>query len=257
MRKRLPYIAAAALALLAIVEAGQALLAKGGAPGQADWRAAADEVRAGLKDGDLIVFAPRWADQVGRSHLGDVMPLEMVAHADTDRYARIWEVAIRGAHSDELAGAKQVRESYHGRVRVTLYEKPREEVLYDFTSHAATARVIAGRAEPRTLEVDYRPRRGILAPAPASIEFSDVPLGGKLVGYTGLHDYFSRKNSDAPVDFVVRIDGAEKLRVRHQNDEGWRRFEIVTPAGSHAVQFEISSPSPAWRTFGFHAEVRK
>jgi hypothetical protein len=255
--KRAHVLAACALGLLALVETAQALLGPRRVASEADWRAAAEEVRGKLQTGDLIVFAPYWADQTGRSFLGDVMPAEMAAHADTDRYARIWEVSIRGARNEETKGLARVRETTHGRVRVALYEKPTAEVLYDFSSHFATAHVISGHVEPRTLEVDYRPRRGLLAPSPASIEFSDVPLGGKLVGYTGLHDYFSRKNSDTPVDFIVFIDGAEKLRIKHRNEDNWRRFEIKTDGGTHTVRFEVNAANPAWRTFGFHAESRK
>src|SRR5436309_773344 len=50
--------------------------------------------------------------------------------------------------------------------------------------------------ERRTLEVDYAPRRGILAPVDGTLvtrlEYADVPLGAQLIGYTALHDYFSR-----------------------------------------------------------------
>ena len=45
-----------------------------------------------------------------------------------------------------------------------------------------------------------------------------------MVGYTGLHDYYSRKNGDGPVDFRVFVDEAKALDVRHKNDDGWRRF---------------------------------
>jgi hypothetical protein len=169
-------------------------------------------------------------------------------------------------------------------VRVALYEKDAVAVSYDFTSHAADARVTetAGSGEspcyrdnqgfrctaaliaPRTLEVDYRPHRGILAPVDGArtthIDFTEVPLGATLVGYTGIHDYYSRKNADGPVDFRVIIDGRERAHVVARNADGWRRFTIDTAGENgtrHSVRFAISAPDPAWRTFGFHAEVRR
>jgi hypothetical protein len=278
---RLAAALAVALAALALVETAVALTAPARAPAAADWEAAAAEVRAAFADGDLIVFAPAWADQVGRAHLE--VPVEMAGRADADRYRRVWEVSIRGAHAPEAAGARLVRQTRHGRVTVALFEKPSVTVGYDFTARLDEARVTqvygsdeqpcyrdgpgfhcAGtRIERRTLEVDYRPHRGILCPAVAArttrIEFAEVPLGAQLVGYTGLHDYYSRKNADGPVDLRVFIDGRERLAVRHQNRDGWRRFSVDTrgeSGGAHRVRFEVSAPQPAWRTFGFHAETR-
>jgi hypothetical protein len=285
--------AALLVGALATYESAAALTAPARVAAEADWEAAADEVRAGFQPGDLIVFAPAWVDQIGRAHLGDRIPVEMAARADDDRYRRVWEVSIRGARAPDTEGLARVRASEHGRVAVALYEKSAVEPLYDFTAHATEARVTdahpsgkderpcfaegpagfrcAGvRVEPRTLEIDYQPRRGILAPAllgrVIAIEFPDVPLGAHLVGYTGLHDYISRlrvwqqvpggRAADWPVDFRVLIDGKKQLEVRHLNSDGWRRFTVDTAPGRHTVRFEISAPDPSWRTFGFHAEAR-
>jgi hypothetical protein len=277
---RVPILLASALVALALTEAAAALYGPLRVAGDADWEAAASEVRAEFTDGDLIVFAPAWADQVGRSHFD--VPVAMAGRADADRYRRVWEVAIRGAHAPEAAGARRVRESVHGRVTVTLYEKPAVTVLADFTARLDEAiatqdgdrpcyrdggggfRCGSTRVEARTLEVDYRPHRGILCPVDAArvtrIEYSAAPLGTTLVGYTGIHDYYSRKNADGPVDFKVFIDERERLSVRARNADGWRRFTVDTAAEAgtaHTVRFEVSSPQPAWRTFGFHAETRK
>ena len=65
------------------------------------WAAAADAVRARHEPGDLIVFAPRWADPIGRMHLGDLIPVDMAARMDAAGYARIWEVSVRGERSPE------------------------------------------------------------------------------------------------------------------------------------------------------------
>ncbi len=286
MKNRIAVVMTLALGGLATWESAAALYAPERVARDADWDAAADEVRANFRDGDLIVFAPAWVDQIGREHLGDKISVEMAGHADTDRYARIWEVSIRGARAADTAGLTRAQLHEHGKVAVALYEKKAATVLYDFTSHAGEARVTdatksgsderpcfaerppgfrcAGvRVEPRTLEVDYQPRRGILTPAllgrVIALEFPDVPLGAQLVGYTGLHDYYSRKNSDGPVDFRVLVDGREMFKWRHHNADNWRRFTVDTGAlagGRHTVRFEVSAPDPAWRTFGFHAEAR-
>lgn len=282
---RISIILAAAIALLALVETGAALTAHARVATDEDWRAAAAEVRGEFTSGDLIAFAPYWAGQTGRSVLGDLVGVEMAGRSDADRYARVWEVSIRGARAPETAGARLVRESRHGRVRVALYEKPSVHVVWDFTAHADEARVTqsaannetpcygdvgsgyrcAGtRVERRTLEIDYRPRRGWLVPADGGrlthVSYSEAPLGSALVVYAGIHDYFARKNADGLVDFAVSVDGRELMHTRIGNADGWRRFELDTRALAgtrHAVRFDVYAADPAWRNFGFHAEARQ
>jgi len=119
------------------------------------------------------------------------------------------------------------------------------------------------RVERRTLEIDYQPRRGLLVPAdnrPTTLGWNEVPLGGTLVVYAGLHDYYARKSASGLVDFSVDVDGVEKLRARIGNDDGWRRFDVDTRALAgtrHAVTFHVSAARPAWRNLGFHAEARR
>ncbi len=280
MSRRTAAILAALVALVALVETGTALTARSRVATDADWEAAAAEVRGDFRAGDVIAFAPAWVDQIGRAHLGDLVTVEMAGRSDADRYARVWEVSIRGAHAPDAAGARLVHESRHGNVRVALWEKPATPVVYDFTANAADARVLRGeqpcfgdpthgwlcggqRVERRTLEIDYRPRRGFEVPAdrtPTTLGFTEVPLGGALVVYAGLHDYYARKSADGLVDFSVDIDGVEKLRARIGNDDGWRRFDVDTRAlagGRHSVTFHVSAANPAWRNFGFHAEARR
>ena len=290
--KRVTFILFILFAVLSVGETQLGLFAPYRVPSESDWKAAAAAVRAGYQPGDLIVFAPTWSDQVGRSYLGDLVTLEMAGRADEDHYGRIWEVAVRGARAPETKGTKLERENSYGRVQVALYRKaPPVTVNYDFTAQLAQARLTqvppggAGNEVPcyvnsqdhddgfqcasthvgrRTLEIDYRPRRGILVPVDGNrttrLEFDAVPLGKTLILYTGIHDYFSRKNAKGPVHFVVFIDDQPMVSLDQDNDHGWQRFTLDTAswAGAlHHVRFEISAPSPAWRTFGFHAEARQ
>ena len=280
MTERAAVIFAALIALLAIVETGVAVTARSRVATAAEWEAAAAEVRAGFQPGDVIAFAPAWVDQIGRAHLGDLVTVEMAGRSDVDRYARVWEVSIRGARSPDARGARLVRTTQHGHVRVALYEKPATPIVYDFTAGAADARVLRGdqpcfgdpksgwacggqHVERRTLEVDYKPRRGLLVPAdrrPTTLGYSEVPLGSTLVVYAGMHDFYARKSADGLVDFSVDVDGVEKLRARIGNDDGWRRFDLDTRALAgtrHTVTFHVSAANPAWRNFGFHAEARR
>ena len=294
MKERAPtlaLVAAAAVALLALVETAVALTAGARVAPAADWEAAAAEVRAGFAPGDVIAFAPAWVDQIGRAHLGDLVTVEMAGRPDADRYARVWEVSIRGARADDAAGAQLVKESRHGQVRVALYEKSSAHVIFDFTARADDARVTqtpggapptganetpcyadagpswrcpGSRVERRTLEIDYRPRRGLLAQADSGrtthLGYSDVPLGATLVVYAGIHDYFARKNGNGVVDFTVVVDGKPLLTTRVANADNWKRYDLDTRAlagGRHTVRFDLTAADPAWRNLGFHAEARQ
>lgn len=289
-----------AVALLAIVESAMAVVGPGRAPSEGDWTAAAAQVRGGFQPGDLIVFAPEWTGAVGRKHLGDLIPPEMAARADASRYARVWELSIRGAHAPETSESGTFPSgsaTWHGRVKVALYTRSSAvRPLFDFTAHLGEARVSqtapespggpderscalqpgsptafrcsgSNTVEARTLEVDFAPRRGVLAPADGTrttrLEWESVPLGNSIVGWTGIHDWHSRKFGAGPVDFKLFVDGAQLYSARLDNSRdnaGWRPFTVATlrHAGTpHAIRVEISAPAGASeRRLGFHVESR-
>src|SRR6185503_16174479 len=58
--RRAAAILVALVALVAVVETGSALTARSRVATDADWEAAAAEVRAGFQPGDVIAFAPAW-----------------------------------------------------------------------------------------------------------------------------------------------------------------------------------------------------
>ncbi|CAN5903387.1 hypothetical protein BH11MYX4_BH11MYX4_54950 [soil metagenome] len=73
-----------------------------------DWAAARDAVKAEAKPDDLVIFAPFWVDPIGREQLGDELAgLRREARPDESRFARAFEVGIRGAHRPELEGWKK------------------------------------------------------------------------------------------------------------------------------------------------------
>jgi hypothetical protein len=82
-------VVAALVAVLAVVETVTATVAPALAPKDADWAAAAAEVRAGFRPGDLIVAAPDWADPIMRLHLGDLVPVPVAGRMDDARFGRV------------------------------------------------------------------------------------------------------------------------------------------------------------------------
>jgi hypothetical protein len=289
---RAALLAVAAISLLAAVETAVALIAPARAPTDADWTAAAAEVRAGFRPGDLIVAAPRWADAILRVHLGDLIPAEVAGRLDDERFGRVWEVSQRGARAAETAGAPVISERRAGRLTVRLVERPAAAVGYDFVASWADARVSrrsnagAGAGSdvdcentgdriqcpgigynfvrPQMVEVDQRLRRALLAqPVPQStvvIEYPMVQLGRTLVVATGLHHTWMRKEASGPVDMRVVVGTEADVSFTTGNDDGWvvHRIDTSARAGKLAVvRFEITSPQPYARHFAFAAEVRE
>lgn len=282
-KRVLAALAIAVVLPLAIVESIAAWRLPSRVPTASDWESAQARVRSEHKDGELIVFAPAWLDQIGRSHLGDRMPLSMVGRASEDRYGRVWVVGLRNAVADAVRGGTLVSSERFGQLTVSLWEKPSVKVLYDFVESWDQARISVlrgaddkpclvegpearkcpqSKVERRTAEVDYQPRRSLLVPIEAGattrIEY-DVTLGSKLVVFVGLHDYYARKSADGKLDVRVSIDGAELRHVEHGNNSGWQRLAIDTPGmtGQHTVRIDVSAKSAAWRIAAIAAEVQQ
>ena len=293
MSSRWPLALAAALVALATVETAASLVRPTRVASDGDWRAAADEVRAGFHEGDLIAFAPAWADQTGRRWLGDLIPRAIAGRSSDDRFARVWVVSIRGGTYAETPATSPAIDHAHGRVRVQMYNRTSVAVGEDFTADLSAARVTqvptdgSGDERPcfaatpdgrndrddgftcastrvgrRTLEIDYRPRLGVLVPADGALttrlEWPAIAMGKELRVWSGIHDYYARKNADAPAQLSVLVDGVPQARVE-VNNRGWQPLSVDTRAfagTTHAVRFDISARAPAWRNVGFHAEVR-
>jgi len=238
------------VAAVALAEVGAQALTAWRVPSDDEWEAAAAHVRTSFQPGDGIVFAPAWVDPIGRLHLGSLVPVEEAARSDRSRQGRIWEVSTRGAeHPDARGRVAETR--IFGGVRVRRIERRAAAVLFDFAEAAPDRR--------RVGEVGFLPYDCIHAPPPATLDFADVPIGGRIAIGGGLHDYVARYRSNAPITLEVLLDGKSIARERFDN-AGWRRVAIDTTssAGRRAqVSFRISAKKPPSRAFCFHAEVHR
>src|SRR5262245_48056846 len=131
LRRRARAVAPAAPAVILVAIALWEIIAATwtSAPGDDAWAAAEAVVRARYQRGDLIVFAPAWADPIGRLHLGDLIPIDVAARMDAARFGRIWEVAIGVARAPETAGLAPTEDTGADGVAVRLYVRPPAEVL--------------------------------------------------------------------------------------------------------------------------------
>ena len=289
--RRAGLLASVAIVILALAETAVALIAPLRASTDADWRAAAQDVRAGFRPGDLIVAAPAWADPILRVHLGDLIPAEVAGRLDDERFGRVWEIAQRGAHADAAKRGQVTRARRVGPLTVKLVERVPEIVHYDFVARWTDAQVsrrdgagnvmacrsIGDRVQcpdisynfvrRQIVEVDTQLRQALLAqPVPGAtvvVEWTAAPLGRSLVVAAGLHNVWMRKEARGPVDLRVTVGtgpGAVQTTFTTRNDDGWNRVRIDTSPfrGRPApVRFEITSPAPYARHFAFAAEARE
>src|SRR5262249_46140019 len=238
----------------AVVETSVALVAPALAPKDRDWKAAAAEVRAGFRPGDLIVAAPVWADSIMRLHLGDLVPRDVAARFDDARFGRVWEISQRGARAPEAARGTVALERRFGPLTLRRVERPPAEITYDFLQHWTDARVtrtFLGRPEIpcpwsndrfqcpdigfnfvrlQTVEVDMTIPRALLGKpvetAAVAMEYRGVTPGRELVAATGLHDVGQRKAGQGVVNRRVVGAGAPAATITATNDSGWQLTAI-------------------------------
>lgn len=230
-------------------------------PDDTGWAQAAAVVRAGYRPGDLIVFAPAWAEPIGRLHLGDLISLDDAARMDAARYARIWELSIRDARAPDTGGLTPAFQERVGGVAVRRYEQTPVTVLSDVRGALASARVEgAGRPTLELAELGFTPRRCVqIVPTPgrpARITFPGLELGAVLVGHVGLADVFTRRDIRAPGRLEIEIGGRRIADVTVGVDDGWVRFEARTSPGPADVTF-VASASASQRQICFAAEARR
>jgi len=253
---------AAALVLVALWEIAATRCAATSVPGDDAWADASSVVRAGFRRGDLIVFAPRWIDPVGRLHLGDLLGVDDAARMDAARYARIWELSIRGARAPETRELDPAVDESRGGVRVRRYDQPPATIVADVRDRVTTARVEPGTRAPalELAEVGFAPHRCVmLVPSrdrPARVVFPQLPLGRELVGYVGIADVFTRREDRAPTTLDVELAGRVIASATAGVDDGWVRFAATTSPGAQDVAFVARADSPG-RLVCFAAEARQ
>jgi hypothetical protein len=109
----------------------------------------------------------------------------------------------------------------------------------------------------------YRGRRCIWAQPgqgkQTRIVFEGVTLGDRIVGHGALPYFLERESDGTPVELTVSVAGELLGKFRHEDGEGWKRFEFSTAqyAGqTHDVEFTTSSKRSHQREFCFQADVR-
>ena len=117
---------------VALLELGMHLSQVGSVVRDDDWARAKTEVERRAKPEDLVAFAPRWVDPVGREHFGpELATFDREAYPDVTRFPRALEVSIRGEHLDDLRGWRSVDVQKVGGITITTLENPTPVALKD------------------------------------------------------------------------------------------------------------------------------
>jgi len=157
----------------------------------AHWNAARDAVKAEAKPGDLVLFAPFWADPLGRRAFGDELAgIKTEARADESRFARAFEVSIRGAHRRELAQWRKVSERRVGPITIGLYENPSPaKVLADVLDKVSPEHMTVARVDASGTESPCGWQRGVGQPGGLAVPQGPAVPGDRFVcpggGYVG------------------------------------------------------------------------
>jgi hypothetical protein len=256
VKKPLAAAPALLLVLVAVWEIVATVHDAGAVPGDDAWERAATALREAYKPGELIVFAPDWADPVGRLHVGDLIPVEMAARMDAAKYGSIWELAIRHAQAPEVAGLEAVTSTDFAGVTLRHYERTPAIVVDD--ALAREPKSDGARPTLELAEVGFAPHRcwQIVPPAHGKVTITiPMTLGTKLVGYVGLADVFKRRDIRTPGELEIHA-GAASADVVAGIDDGWVRFELATTPGATDVTFIAKAISPE-RLICFAAEARQ
>jgi hypothetical protein len=220
-----------------------------------DWQAARAYVAAQSKPEDLVAFAQRWADPIGREELGpSIATVAREARADETRFPRAFEVAIRGAHLPALAKWRRAAEERFGGVTVTTWENPSPaHVKDDLVSDVEAARVRVSRIEGDhetdcPLAHGGMQTGGLGAGTPVPADRFACP-GGGFVGASILEDsnYYPRRCIDA-----APFGGRAVLRLRFLGVHFGRLLH-----GYHSlyVEAEHSQKAPVDTTFSVDGTV--
>jgi len=187
----------------------------------ADWIAARDAIKAEVRPDDLVLFAPFWADPLGRRFFGDELAgLDREARPDETRFARAFEVGIRGKHREELEGWKKVSEKQAGKVTVGVYENPAPaKVITDLLKLVGPERVSVARVDGAA-ESPCAWQRGAGQPGGLGVPQGPAVPGDKFVcsaGYVGLAVLHALDHHPHLCLFASGMGGGATLRIKFAN----------------------------------------
>ncbi len=133
-------------------------------PTRPQWQAAADAARAATKPGDVVIVAPRWAEQHGRmamasygapriditaapgstAELDAAFDVHVAARADLETATRVLELAIRGKDDPLVKGWTLENEQRFGDVALRIFANPHpQKLIRDLVDEVDTTAIVS------------------------------------------------------------------------------------------------------------------
>lgn len=160
-----------------------------------DWIAAREALKAEVGPDDLVLFEPFWVDPIGRRFFGDALaPMQHEARPDESRFARVFEVSIRGKRDEALARWHLASERKVGAITVRLLENPSPvKVETDLLARIDPEHVNVSRIDGNGVETPCTWQRGagqpggLGVPQGPAIPGDKFNCSGGFVGAAVLH----------------------------------------------------------------------
>ena len=241
---------------------------------ESDWDAAREAVKTDFKSDDVVLFAPFWADPIGREHFGDDLAgVKKEAAPDETRFARAWEVSIRGAHRPEIAGWKKVSERTVGKITIGLYENPAPaKPKTDLVELVKRGQVSVSRVDhnvevPCTFQHGPGQPGGLGVPQGPAVPGDRWVCGGAYVGVAVLHALDHHPHlcifvtpSPPPgairirfkdVDFGDALHGHSGIQWMDERNGGGDRITTTFSFEDHFLGTAIHRAGSGWVNFEF------
>jgi hypothetical protein len=231
-----------------------------------EWTQAKAAVESEWKPGDLVVFAPSWAEPLGREYFGaSLAGTRDQARPDESRYARAFEVSMRGEHAAELAGWGEKERRKVGPFTISLLENPSPaRVLDDLVSHATPDRTHVYRGNGECGWVHAPPSASGLGSGPAIPGDRFSCPGGNFVGESVIfdHSYHPRRCLFAPpagrgivtrvvfqdVPFGTLLHGHVGMQYESEN-KGGADTALTWKAGDQVLGRVVHRDGDGWKGF--------
>jgi hypothetical protein len=232
-----------------------------------DWDAAREAVRSLAQPDDLIAFAPKWVDPIGREKFGpELMTFERVGRSDEARFPRALELSIRGGRLPELEDWPLAEEKHFGAVTLRVLKNPSpQKVMDDLVTHARFPNAEVSRADGSKCAwtegptrsgpwfesympgrrfacsdgsyigegvlpaLDYSPRRCLMVAVPGG----NAPVTAKFLGVVPGH----------------RLVGHHAVAVHQERDRKGAPVTLVWRAGDRMLGKVVHRDGDGWKPF--------
>jgi hypothetical protein len=258
----------AAVPAAGLLELGAHVVQTHAVPSASDWKAAREYVAAEAKPEDLVAFAPKWVDPIGRETFGDsIATVDREARADESRFPRALEVSVRGGHVEGLAGWTRGDEKRFGGVTVTTWVNPSPaHVLYDLVSNVNPMNLRVSRGDQECGYVHGGAQSGNLGFGPAVPGDRFNCNSGGFVGVSVVADLdyvphrciYAPPASGAPlrmrflnVTFGRTLHGHHAIYVEAERMRRGAPVTIAFKVGDASIGSVLHTDGDGWKPFEF------